>query len=83
MGRAQTTLQTTTRTKGWTTKMSTFQSMEQLEEQLDRVKGYQDQVLDQYVADSKPHRDIMNNLSKLEQEIKDLLGEYNNYLQNS
>ena len=60
--------------------MSTFQSMEQLGEQLDRVKGYQDQVLDQYVADSKPHRDIMINLSNLEQEIKDLLGEYEIYL---
>jgi hypothetical protein len=54
--------------------------MEQLEEQLDRVKGYQDQVLDQYVQDSKPHRDIMINLSNLEQEIKDLLGEYKIYL---
>jgi hypothetical protein len=32
------------------------------------------------VADSKPHRDIMINLSNLEQEIKDLLGEYKIYL---
>lgn len=82
MGLGLTTLQITTRWKEGTTKMSTFKDMEQLGEQLERVKGYQDQVLDQYVPDSKPHRDIMISLSSLEQEIKALLGEYQTYVRN-